>query len=69
MMNKLDIRYIDYDSIRKNVFSRQVRTILENKIYDTMLKIKVAVKEIGMINTLVSSNIKNIYLCLIIVIK
>ena len=67
-MNKLDIRYIDYDSIRKNILSRQVRSRLENKIFDTALKIKIAVKEIEMINTLVSSNIKK-YLRLIIVIK
>ena len=63
-MNKLDIRYIDYDSIRKNILSRQVRSRLENKIFDTALKIKIAVKEIEMINTLVSSNIKKYLLTL-----
>ena len=43
MMNKLNIRYIDYDSIRKNILSRQVRSRLVNKIFDTVLKIKIAV--------------------------
>ena len=45
MMNKLNIRYIDYDSIRKNILSRQVRSRLVNKIFDTVLKIKIAVSK------------------------
>ena len=64
MMSKLDIRYIDYDSLRKNILSRQVRSRLENKIYDTELKIRIAVKEIEMINTLISTNIKKYLLML-----
>ena len=44
-MNKLDIRYTDYDSIRKNILSRQVRSRLVNKIFDTVLKIKIAVSK------------------------
>ena len=44
MMNKLDVRYIDYDSIRKDILSRQVRSRLENKIFGTAFKIKIAVK-------------------------
>ena len=44
MINKLDIRYIDYDSIRKDILSRQVRSRLENKIFGTAFKIKIAVK-------------------------
>ena len=63
-MNKLDIRYIDYNSIRKNILSRQVRSRLENKIFDTELKIRIAVKEIEMINTLVSASIKKYLLML-----
>ena len=63
-MSKLDIRYIDYDSLRKNILSRQVRSRLENKIYDTELKIRIAVKEIEMINTLISTNIKKYLLML-----
>ena len=58
MMNKSDIRFIDYDSIKKIILSRQVRSRLENKIFDTELKIKTAVKEIEVINTLMSVSIK-----------
>ena len=64
MMNKLDIGCYDYDSIRKNILSRQVRSRLENKIFDTELKIRIAVKEIEMINTLVSASIKKYLLML-----
>ena len=64
MMNKLDIRYIDYNSIRKNILSRQVRSRLENKIHDTELKIRTAVKEIEMVNTLIYANIKKYLLML-----
>ena len=60
MMNKLDIKYNDYDSIRKNILSMQVKSRLENKIFDTVFKTKIDVKEIEMTNTLVSSNIKKI---------
>ena len=63
-MNKLDIRYIDYNSIRKNILSRQVRSRLENKIHDTELKIRIAVKEIEMVNTLIYANIKKYLLML-----
>ena len=58
MMNKSDIRFIDYDSIKKIILSRQVRSRLKNKSFDTELKIKTAVKEIEMINTLISVSIK-----------
>ena len=64
MMNKLDIRYIDYDSIRKNILVKQVRTRLENKIQDTELKIRITVREIEMINTLISAHIKKYLLML-----
>ena len=64
MMNKLDIRYIDYNSIRKNILSRQLRSRLENKIHDTELKIRIAVKEIEMVNTLIYANIKKYLLML-----
>ena len=64
MMNKLDIRYIDYNFIRKRILSRQVRNGLENNIHATELKIRIVVKEIEMINTLISANIKKYLLML-----
>ena len=57
MMNKLGIKYIDYDSIRKILFT-PIKTIFENKLHDTELKIRIAVREIEIVNTLVSFNIK-----------
>ena len=64
MMNKLDIRYIDYNFIRKRILSRQVRNGLGNNIHATELKIRIVVKEIEMINTLISANIKKYLLML-----
>ena len=64
MMNKLDIRYIDYNSIRKNILSRQVTSRLENKIHDTEIKIRIVVKETEMVNTLIYANITKYLLML-----
>ena len=63
-MNKLDIRYIDYNSIRKNILSRQATSRLENKIHDTEIKIRIVVKETEMVNTLIYANIKKYLLML-----
>ena len=62
MMNKLGIKYIGYDSIRKILFT-PIKTRFENKLYDTELKIRI-VREIEMVNTLISANIKKYLLML-----
>ena len=55
MMNKLGIKYIDYDSIKKIFVKqvKQVRTRFENKLHDTELKIRIAVREIEMVNFII----------------
>ena len=65
-MNKLGIKYIDYDPIKKIFVKqvKQVRTRFENKLHDTELKIGIAVREIEMVNTLISANIKKYLLML-----
>ena len=62
MMNILGIKYIGYDSIRKILFT-PIKTRFENKLYDTELKIRI-VREIEMVNTLISANIKKYLLML-----
>ena len=61
-MNILGIKYIGYDSIRKILFT-PIKTRFENKLYDTELKIRI-VREIEMVNTLISANIKKYLLML-----
>ena len=65
-MNKLGIKYIDYDPIKKIFVKqvKQVRTRFENKLHDTELKIGIAVREIEMVNTRISANIKKYLLML-----
>ena len=55
MMNKLGIKYIDYDSFKKIFVKqvKQVRTRFENKLHDTELKIRIAVREIEMVNFII----------------
>ena len=57
MLNKLHIKYINYDPIRKK-HSDSTKTRLENAIYDTELKINIAVKELEMVINLISFNVK-----------
>ena len=57
MLNKLHIKYIDYDQIKKK-HSDSTKTRLENTICDTELKINIAIKELEMVINLISFNVK-----------
>ena len=57
MLDKLHIKSIDYDQIRKKLLG-STKTRLENTIYDTELKINIAIKELEMVSNLISFNVK-----------
>ena len=57
MLDKLHIKSIDYDQIRKKLLG-STKARLENTIYDTELKINIAIKELEMVSNLISFNVK-----------